>query len=331
MEAIHRNSVLEEQLRAKDEELELGKGVAAECEHLQEKLRSMQSEMDQNLIRVEAMSAEWMGKLTELERKVACLENIERAWSSALARAAPLENTIRVLQSEQESERATTTLREARLEEHIGEIDRNASTLADRVAALEAEKEQLLVQVESSSAAAPPHLHELWVHAESQRDIYKSLWEAGKVTEAAYVGVREKAREARVNCGYDFATPEANEGAGDEGGSPGMKKPPVRVTDLETELAQLQDELKKVKDQLTSSESLKRRAQIEAEEAKNQLAAMSEKLEESEKQLVELSDSEDARILQLRKISQDRDRAWKSELEAIQKQHEYELQTQQRK
>ncbi|OIS98052.1 PREDICTED: interactor of constitutive active ROPs 2, chloroplastic-like isoform X1 [Nicotiana attenuata] len=102
------------------------------------------------------------------------------------------------------------------------------------------------------------------------------------------------------------------------------KKHPTKVTDLETELAQLQDELKKVKDQLTSSDSLKRRAQIEAEEAKKQLTAMSEKLEESEKQLVELSDSEDARILELRKISQDRDRAWQSELEAVQKQHEYD-------
>ncbi|XP_019226209.1 PREDICTED: moesin/ezrin/radixin homolog 1-like [Nicotiana attenuata] len=206
MKAIRRSSVLEEQLRAKDEELELANGVAAECEHLQEKLRSMQSEMDQNLIRVEAMSVEWMGKLKELERKVAGLESIESAWSSALARAAALENTIRVLQSEQESERATTTLREARLEERISEID---------------QEDQLLAQVESSSTAAPRHLHELWVHAEAQQDIYKSLWEAGKVTEASYKGARAKAREARVNCGYDSATPKADEGAGDEGGSPG--------------------------------------------------------------------------------------------------------------
>ncbi|XP_018628639.1 interactor of constitutive active ROPs 2, chloroplastic-like isoform X2 [Nicotiana tomentosiformis] len=49
---------------------------------------------------------------------------------------------------------------------------------------------------------------------------------------------------------------------------------------------------------------------------------MSEKLEDSKKQLVELSHSEEARLLELRKISQDRDRAWESELEAIQKQHE---------
>ncbi|MCD9641051.1 hypothetical protein HAX54_026867 [Datura stramonium] len=100
------------------------------------------------------------------------------------------------------------------------------------------------------------------------------------------------------------------------------KKRPGKAYDLETQLAQLQDELKKAKDQLSASESLKKRAQQDADEAKKQLAAMSEKLEDSKKQLLELSDSEEARLLELRKISQDRDRAWQSELEAIQKQHE---------
>lgn len=102
------------------------------------------------------------------------------------------------------------------------------------------------------------------------------------------------------------------------------KKHSTRDSDLETQLVQLQEELKKVKDQLSSSESLKRRAQLEAEEAKKQLAAMSVQLEESEKQLLELSESEEARILELRKLSQDRDRAWESELEAVQKQHEFD-------
>ncbi|XP_070025111.1 uncharacterized protein [Nicotiana sylvestris] len=141
MEAIRRSSVLEEQLPAKDEELELGKWATAECEYLHGKLRSMQFEMDQNLIRVKAISAEWMGKLAELERKVVGLENIESDSSSASTRAVALENTICILQSERESERATTTLREASLEERIGEINRKASTLGDRVAALESEKE----------------------------------------------------------------------------------------------------------------------------------------------------------------------------------------------
>ncbi|XWS66930.1 hypothetical protein CRYUN_Cryun05aG0242900 [Craigia yunnanensis] len=99
------------------------------------------------------------------------------------------------------------------------------------------------------------------------------------------------------------------------------KKRPSRVTELEAQLTQLQDDLKKTKDQLTASESWKRQAMQEAEEAKKQLSTMSAKLEESEQQLLEISASEDDRVQELRKISQDRDRAWQSELEAVQKQY----------
>ncbi|KAH6807341.1 hypothetical protein C2S51_028449 [Perilla frutescens var. frutescens] len=99
------------------------------------------------------------------------------------------------------------------------------------------------------------------------------------------------------------------------------KKKQSRMSELEPQLAQLQDELKKAKDQLSLSESWKRKAQQEAEEAKKQLAAMSAKLEETHNQLKELSDSEESRVQELRKISQDRDREWQSELEAVQKQH----------
>ncbi|GAV82276.1 hypothetical protein CFOL_v3_25728 [Cephalotus follicularis] len=99
------------------------------------------------------------------------------------------------------------------------------------------------------------------------------------------------------------------------------KKRPSRVSELEMQLSQLQEDLKKAKDQLNSSESWKRQALQEAEEAKKQLLAMSAELEESQQQLRELSASEDARVQELRKISHDRDRAWESELEALQKQH----------
>jgi len=90
---------------------------------------------------------------------------------------------------------------------------------------------------------------------------------------------------------------------------------------LESQIAQLEEDLRRTKDQLNSSESWKKRAQQEAEEAKKQLLAVSKELEESQQQLVELSASEEERLQELRKISQDRDRAWQSELEAVQKQH----------
>ncbi|XP_070022329.1 uncharacterized protein [Nicotiana sylvestris] len=190
---------------------ELSCGVAAMG--LKAKVLSLQAELEQNATRVEALSEEWMGKLAELERKVVEMGNSENARASALARAAALEDTFRVLQSEQESERATATLREARLEERIGEIDREVSSLGDRVVALEAERAQLLAQVESASAAVPCHLHELWVHVEAQRNIYKGLWEAGNVSKAAVEEAWAKAHEACINCGYDPATLEAGDDA----------------------------------------------------------------------------------------------------------------------
>ncbi|KAJ1387678.1 putative interactor of constitutive active ROPs 2, chloroplastic-like [Sesbania bispinosa] len=98
------------------------------------------------------------------------------------------------------------------------------------------------------------------------------------------------------------------------------KKKTSRVQELESQLAQLEEDLKRTKEQLNSSESWKRKAQQEAEEAKKQLIAMSKELEESQQQLVEISASEEERLQELRKISQDRDRAWQSELEAVQKQ-----------
>ncbi|XP_023767841.1 interactor of constitutive active ROPs 2, chloroplastic [Lactuca sativa] len=99
------------------------------------------------------------------------------------------------------------------------------------------------------------------------------------------------------------------------------KKRPGRVAELETQLANLQEELKKAKDQLSQSEASKKRANEDADVAKKELADMSEKLQDSQQQLDEISASEESRLQELRKISQDRDRAWESELEAVQKHH----------
>ncbi|XP_023540342.1 interactor of constitutive active ROPs 2, chloroplastic-like [Cucurbita pepo subsp. pepo] len=94
-----------------------------------------------------------------------------------------------------------------------------------------------------------------------------------------------------------------------------------KVVELESRISQLQEELKKTSEQLSTSESHKKQAQLEAEEAKKQLSDMSAKFEESQQQVLDLSASEEDRVQELHKLSQDRDRAWESELEAVQKQH----------
>ncbi|KAJ7980953.1 Interactor of constitutive active ROPs [Quillaja saponaria] len=99
------------------------------------------------------------------------------------------------------------------------------------------------------------------------------------------------------------------------------KKRPSRLSELETQISLLQEELKKVKDQLSSSEACKAQAQQDAEESKNQLLAAFAKLENFQHQLLELSASEEARVSELQKISQERDKAWHSELETVQLQN----------
>ncbi|XP_038894662.1 interactor of constitutive active ROPs 3 [Benincasa hispida] len=100
-----------------------------------------------------------------------------------------------------------------------------------------------------------------------------------------------------------------------------QKKRPSKISELESQVSQLQEDLTIVKDQLCLSESCKKEFKQDAEEAKNQLVAMTLKLQQSEKLVLELSASEEARVIELQQISQDRDQAWQSELEAIQEQH----------
>uniref|UniRef100_A0A0E0KXY7 Uncharacterized protein n=1 Tax=Oryza punctata TaxID=4537 RepID=A0A0E0KXY7_ORYPU len=98
------------------------------------------------------------------------------------------------------------------------------------------------------------------------------------------------------------------------------KKRPSRLSELESRVSQLQDELKKAKEQLNLSESRRRHTQQEAEEAKKQEQAATSKLEDLQRQLAEFSAAEESRLQELRKVSQERDRAWESELEAVKKQ-----------
>ncbi|KAF5751517.1 interactor of constitutive active ROPs 3 isoform X2 [Tripterygium wilfordii] len=98
------------------------------------------------------------------------------------------------------------------------------------------------------------------------------------------------------------------------------RKRPSRISELESQVSQLQEELKKVKDQLNLSESGKKEAQQEAEDYKKQLSAVSVKLEEPQKQLHELPASEQAHVVELQRISQEQDSTWLSQLDVVQKQ-----------
>lgn len=96
MQSIRRYSKIEGLLWAKDEELELGKGVAAECENLKAKVLYLRAELEKNSTRVANLSVYWTEKVVELERKMAELERDERACVATLARVVTLEDTIHI-------------------------------------------------------------------------------------------------------------------------------------------------------------------------------------------------------------------------------------------
>ncbi|KAK7404670.1 hypothetical protein VNO78_05625 [Psophocarpus tetragonolobus] len=98
------------------------------------------------------------------------------------------------------------------------------------------------------------------------------------------------------------------------------RKRPSKISELESQISQLQNDLKKVKDQLILSESCKKQAQQESEESKEQLVALSAKLEESQKQVLDLCAAGEARVLELQNILEERDMACQSELETSKKQ-----------
>jgi chromosome segregation ATPase len=98
-----------------------------------------------------------------------------------------------------------------------------------------------------------------------------------------------------------------------------QKKRPSRISELESQVFQLQEELKKAQDQLSLSESWKKQALQDAEESNKELLALSSKLEGSQQQLLELS--EEAQVVELQKISQEPDPVGQSEFEAVQKQN----------
>jgi uncharacterized protein (DUF3084 family) len=73
---------------------------------------------------------------------------------------------------------------------------------------------------------------------------------------------------------------------------------------LESQISSLKDELKKVKDELVSSEACKTKAMNEVEAANEQLLAVTTKLEESQRQLSDFSAAEESRLQELGQISQ---------------------------
>ncbi|XP_070049238.1 uncharacterized protein [Nicotiana tomentosiformis] len=129
VKVIGKCSVLEGALREKDEELEVSRGVEDQCADLQAQVVSLRAELEECQLKADALS----GEVTE---KAMGLDKAELAQLSAVKKAEALEIVIRVLRSEREGVLETARLRDERLDEQIGELEKEASSLSDRVVAL---------------------------------------------------------------------------------------------------------------------------------------------------------------------------------------------------
>ncbi|XP_020579619.1 interactor of constitutive active ROPs 3-like isoform X3 [Phalaenopsis equestris] len=171
------------------------------------------------------------------------------------------------------------------------------------------------MQANKSSRAAKPS-HRISSATTRPQSLSKAIGADANSTE----GINHQSRKFS-----SYRSQKENEQKSDYYNSVFQKSLPSQFTDLESRLGELQEELKRTKDQLSLSESSRKRAQQEAEEAKKQILIFSSKLEESQHQLIELSAAEDDRIQELRKLSQQRDKAWQSELAALQNQQSIDM------
>ncbi|XP_070053392.1 peroxisomal and mitochondrial division factor 2-like [Nicotiana tomentosiformis] len=151
MEAVEKWSILEETLRRKEEEFELSKGVEDQCSDLQAQVVQLRGQLKECQFQVEALRGEIAEKQEELEK-------VESSWLDARRKVDILELANKILRAERENNKSMARAKEDRLEERMGEMDKETSELYDRVDAFEAEKAQLLERPSSSNASDFPNI-----------------------------------------------------------------------------------------------------------------------------------------------------------------------------
>lgn len=163
------------------------------------------------MVKFEKIEARVVDLRAELSTRVAELNLAERTRMAAMAEAATLEGTLSVCRSERANEVDTSTLKVARLEERVESLEVELYGLNEQVVTLKVKKEQQQAQPSTFHTSADPsisrELYEMWVHAEAQLDVYKSLKAVGKVFEVELEGVCVMACAAREACGYDPGIP----------------------------------------------------------------------------------------------------------------------------
>ncbi|XP_070026718.1 uncharacterized protein [Nicotiana sylvestris] len=147
MKAIARCSELEAALKAKEDELEMSKGVMDESVDIQVRMTALAAELDRR-------AAEAVDLRGELSAKANGLAHAKRDRVSTISQVASLEDALRVCRSEQDKEAETSALKAARFEGRIRDLEAELSVLNEQVTTLKDEDVRLWLQPSTSHASA---------------------------------------------------------------------------------------------------------------------------------------------------------------------------------
>ncbi|XP_019244425.1 PREDICTED: uncharacterized protein LOC109224291 [Nicotiana attenuata] len=131
--AIGRCSKLEAALKAKDDELEVSKGITAENADLQARVAALTAELG----RREAEAVDLRG---ELSTKADDLARAEKGRITVVSEVATVEGALRVSRSKRDNKLETPALKVARLEKQIQDLEAELSVSNDQAAALKIEE-----------------------------------------------------------------------------------------------------------------------------------------------------------------------------------------------
>ncbi|XP_070041567.1 uncharacterized protein [Nicotiana tomentosiformis] len=117
MQAVEKCSIFEGTLRKKGEELELSSGVEAQCSDLQAQVVQLRAQLKECQFKAEALSGEIFEKQEELEKA-------ESSQMEAQRRVEFLELANQTFRSDRDNDLSTTSAKEDRLEEKIGDLEK---------------------------------------------------------------------------------------------------------------------------------------------------------------------------------------------------------------
>ncbi|KAI4373513.1 hypothetical protein MLD38_011632 [Melastoma candidum] len=182
------------------------------------------------------------------------------------------------------------------------EVPQRVSPKAYKTAVSESDSASSLSQAGRTISEVPQR-----VSSRVSRQLQTAVSESDPVSSSSQAGRTPKERSPNFVERRSPRSPSSSE-----------KKRPPRISELKSQILQLQGDLKKAKDELISSEAWRKQAEQDAEESLKHITEFSAKLEEAQRRILS---SEESRAYELDRISEEKEQGWQVGLEAVKKQH----------